>query len=401
MYVKKIFALVLGAALLAGCGAGARSASAPTSAAASSSAAASAVSQAASAAAQPVTVQPLTGENRDGTAALERPVAVTISNAAGAQGRQWGLADAAVVMEALTEGRSTNLMLWYTGLSAVPKVGPAAQGKDIFWQFALPENSILVQRGMNLYAQNLLNCYAWQPIDALYVGVNCFDYDGSDPAAADEFCWFTQGPSLQTGLDHYGISAQGTVPQWLQFGAVPTAGGAAAAVTVAYSDQSSTTLRRENGAWAMYNTAGSPQTDANTGAQAVFANVLVLYASAGVKDDRYTRDYDLTGGSGLYFTGDTWQAITWKKGDAAAPLQLFGAAGAPLTAAAGKTYLGIYGGFAGQSVSVTAADGTAVDTGLAAPAAMATPAPTAAPTADPAAAPADAAPADPAAAPAA
>ncbi|MCI2047779.1 MAG: DUF3048 C-terminal domain-containing protein, partial [Faecalibacterium sp.] len=101
------------------------------------------------------------------------------------------------------------------------------------------------------------------------------------------------------------------------------------------------------------------------------------YCSAGVKDDGYTRDYDLTGGSGLYLTNGTWQTITWKKGDAASALQLFAADGKALQVARGKTYLGIYGGFAGQSVTVAGADGSAIETGLSAPAAMPAPAPAA------------------------
>ena len=47
--------------------------------------------------------------------------------------------------------------------------------------------------------------------------------------------------------------------------------------------------------------------------------MFVLSCRAGIKDDGYTRDYDLTsGGEGLYLTGGTWQKIRWgKKGTAA------------------------------------------------------------------------------------
>lgn len=382
--MKRIFAMALCTLLLAGCGAAAPSAGAAPSAAPSQAVSSSAVPSA------PPAVQPLSGQPLAAGTAVSRPAAVMVDNSASASARQWGTSSASVVMEALSEGKSTELMLWFDSLAAVPKTGPAAPGRDVFWQAALPENSILVQKGMNLYAENLLNCYAWQPLDALMLGVNCFDFDGSDPAAEDANCWYTQGASLANGLAAYGMSAEGTVPQWQTFG-TPVQGNPLAAAAVGYSAASATTFKWENGVFNMYRTDGSAQLDANTGAQVAFNNVVVLYASAGVKDDKYTRDYDLTGGSGLFLVNGTWQAISWKKGDAAAPLQLLDAAGAPLTLSAGKTYIGIYGGFAGQSVTLSDAAGTAIDPGLAAPAPMATPVPTAAPTADPAAAPASAA----------
>ncbi len=386
--MKRILAMACCVLLLAGCGA------APAPSASSAAATAAPSASAASPTPAPTAVtEPLTGlAPAEGASVTSRPVAVMVRSTDTASARQWGITSASVVIEALTEGKTTNRMFWFDSLAAVPKTGPVAQAKDVFWQLALPENSILTQKGMNLYAENLLNCYAWQPLDAQMLGVNCFDFDSSDPAAADADCWYTQGASLQNGLAVYGQPADGSVPQWQQFG-TPAAGSPAAALTVTFSDVASATLKWENGVFALYRTDGTPQLDANSGAQAVFANAVVLYASAGVKDDKYTRDYDLTGGSGLYLTNGTWQRISWKKGDAAAPLQLLDASGAALTLTPGKTYLALYGGFAGQSVALTDAAGAAIDPGLAAPAPLVTATP--APTPDPAAATPDPAAATP------
>ena len=73
-----------------------------------------------------------------------------------------------------------------------------------------------------------------------------------------------------------------------------------------------------------------PRPDADNGARVSFNNVFVLYASSGVKDDGYTRQYDLSGGTGLYLTDGAWQEIRWTKGDAAAPLALTTVDGATL-----------------------------------------------------------------------
>lgn len=374
MSKRKILALLCAAALLlalAGCGAGQSRNTAVSGSAASG--------QAADSAAAPDQTDrlPLSGlEREDAAAAARRPVAVMVSNAAGAASHQWGISEASVILEGLTEGKSTNLMLWFESIDAVPKVGPITEGKDLFWQFALAQNSILAQRGSNTYAFNLLNCYAWQPIDALYTGVNCYDYDGSDPAMSAEYNWYTRGTSLQHGLDAYGISADGPVPQWLHFGQAQ--GGAPAhTLTVHYSAETSTTLTWDGSAYGMFRADGSPQCDASTGVQAAFDNVLVLYCAAGVRDDKFTRDYDLSGGEGLYLTDGTWQAIRWQKGDVGDPLQLLAADGSALTVNPGRTYLGIYGGFTGQDITLTDDAGAAVETGLTAPAPMPTATPAA------------------------
>lgn len=357
--MKRIFALLLCCcALLAGCGGD------PASSAGGSGAAASPVSGPASAATQSASesapaVQPLTGLPLEG--ALMRPAAVMIDNSVTAQ-VQWGIADADVVMEGLTEGKSTSLCLWYSSVDAMPKVGPVSEGKDLFWQFGIAQNAILAQKGMNLYAENLLNCYTYQPIDALYVGVNSFDYDSSLPyGTPDSHRWYTSGGALRNSMPVYGIADSGAAPALFRFGTAPAGNAGAAAVELLYSSDRSTILRYDAaaGQWLMFRSDGAAQTDANTGAQAAFANVVLLRCAAGVKDNKYTREYDLAGGSGWYLTGDGWQPITWQKGDVTQTLRLFAADGEELTVNPGRSYIGIYGA-GGQRVTITGADGAAL-----------------------------------------
>ena len=76
----------------------------------------------------------------------------------------------------------------------------------------------------------------------------------------------------------------------------------------------------ESNRWEKYDIDWQPQTDGNYPEDMdpmekilTFDNVLVLYCSAGVKDDGYTRDYDLSEGTGLYLNGPTCRMIRWKK----------------------------------------------------------------------------------------
>src|SRR5699024_6126128 len=73
--------------------------------------------------------------------------------------------------------------------------------------------------------------------------------------------------------------------------------------------------------------------------------------------DGYTRQYDLTGGTGLYLTGGAWEQIQWSKEDATAPLQLTAADGSPLVVSPGKSFIAVWGGYYGQSLRLTGADG--------------------------------------------
>lgn len=97
--------------------------------------------------------------------------------------------------------------------------------------------------------------------------------------------------------------------------------------------------------------------DAGNNEQAAFTNVFVLYASSGVKDDGVTRQYDLTGGTGIYLTKGGWETIQWTKGDATAPLQLTDASGKTLDVNPGKSFLAIWGGYYGQALRLLDRDG--------------------------------------------
>ena len=69
----------------------------------------------------------------------QRPVAITIDNAA-ASTTQWGLSTASLVLEALTEsGQPTSLCLAYPSVSAMPTVGPVTLGQDLYWR--LPQRA--------------------------------------------------------------------------------------------------------------------------------------------------------------------------------------------------------------------------------------------------------------------
>ena len=82
---------------------------------------------------------------------------------------------------------------------------------------------------------------------------------------------------------------------------------------------------------------GSPQLDANTGIQAAFDNLLVLYSASTPRDDGRTLDYDLTMGGGLWLNGGHLWHITWTQGTGST-FAFYDADGRPLRILSGRSY---------------------------------------------------------------
>lgn len=314
-------------------------------------------------AAEPVP-NPLTGV-ADADYTNRRPVAVTLRTLEGAA-PQWGLSSADVLVEGVSEGTTASLMALYSSVDNISKAGPVGPGRDLLLQMALPLNALPVHIDKNIYASNLLNTLTYQDLDGYHIGkaAFAFDQDRQNAGYREENCWYTTGELIQNGLNTYGTTLEGANTPLFVFGerpAVEESARNATALTIAFSPDDSEQLNyaADTGLYVKTNADGSPTVDADNGQQVGFTNVLVLYASSGIKDDGYTRDYDLTGGTGLYLTGGAWEQIQWTKEDATGPLQLTAADGSPLVVSPGKSFIAIWGGYYGQSLTLTGADGTA------------------------------------------
>lgn len=307
---------------------------------------------------------PLTGLE-DGDYTGKRPVAVTLRTLDGAQ-PQWGVAAADVLVEGVTEGNTAGLMALYADADRISKAGPVGPGRDLFLQVALPLNAVPVHIDKNIYASNLLNTLSYQDLDGYHIGKAAFAFDQGrqDAGYREENCFYTTGELIRAGLTSYGTAPEGSNTPLFRFGLRPEVtpenrNGMNLTVTFSPSDSEQLNYNTGTGLYEKLNSDGSPMTDADNGQQAAFTNVFVLYASSGIKDDGYTRQYDMTGGTGLYLQGGAWEQIHWTKEDATGPFSLTAADGTPLTVAPGKSFIAIWGGYYGQSLSLTAADGSA------------------------------------------
>ena len=220
------------------------------------------------------------------------------------------------------------------------------------------------------------------------MGVTAFDLDyEKDKTANHEYCWYTTQELMEAGLEHYGMSKDGDRLSLFNYArpgqkapASADSGNASSASTSASTANAGSqpmeatrieiTFAEENtipllyngdsNRWEKYDIDWEPQTDGTypedmdpMEKMLTFDNVLVLYCSAGVKDDGYTRDYDLSEGTGLYLNGPTCKMIRWKKDGITGGFTIYDQDGkTEYPIQPGKCYIAIYGGFDGQAIKV-------------------------------------------------
>lgn len=303
---------------------------------------------------------PLTGEEgADYT--NRRPVAVSIRTGDGSA-PQWGVAEADVLIEAVTEGKTAGLTAVFASADKVTKAGPVGPGRDLPLQMVLPLNAIPVHINKSVYASNLLNVLQYQDLDGYHAGTSgfAFDEDRANNGFREENCWYTTSDLITSGLTTYSTDTNGANMPLFHFAQRndPEQQNAKSLyITFSGEDTEELVYAPEVGLYLKNNADGSPMMDAGNGEQAAFTNVFVLYAASGVKDDGVTRQYDMTGGTGIYLTKGSWESIQWTKGDATAPLQLTDASGKTLDVNPGKSFVAIWGGYYGQALRLVDADG--------------------------------------------
>lgn len=329
---------------------------------------------ASSAASEPAAqLDPITGQ--EALYPGQRPVAVVIDNASDTS-EQWGVSTASAVLEAVTESdSSTKLCLVYPAVEAVPKVGPVAAGRDIYWRMLAGQQIIPVQRGGGAYNENYLDYYNITPIDALVVGRNAFScpvgaWDNSPP-------WYTNGRRLGSVMEELNISAEIpasgktvlrrmdeqtgeevlSLPPLLSFGQgeLPEADMEnACGLHISFDAANATSFAydAEAAVYLMQRADGSALMDAANGTQAAFDNLLVLYSAPSLRDDGETLDYDLSVGGGVWLHGGCLYNITWRQGSGST-FAFYDADGRQLDITPGRSYIALVASLTGDELTVT------------------------------------------------
>lgn len=323
---------------------------------------------------------PLTGQELQYPG--ERTAAVVIDNAASST-TQWGIGSASVVLEALTEsGQPTSLCLAYPSVSAMPTVGPVTLGQDLYWRLLSGQEVLPIQRGAGQFARNYLDYYNLRAVDALEVGRNAFT---CDEGWSNTPLWRTSGRevsavlsslNLSGTLGDHGSSASsvGTVDETPSVPVLPAllpqssdprlpdpGSLDAEQVLINFAPQSTTGFAYDaaSGSYGMLRADGTAQLDANTGTQAQFDNLLVLYSASSLRDDGTTLDYDLSLGGGVWLNGGQLWHITWTQGTDST-FAFYDADGRPLTIRTGRSYIALVSSVTGQELTVLDSAGQSI-----------------------------------------
>lgn len=311
---------------------------------------------------------PLTGQELQYPG--QRTTAVVIQNDP-ENTQQWGLGSAAVVIETQTqEGAPTDLCLVYSAVEAMPTVGPVTAGQDIFWRILAGQQVLPVQWGSNAYADRYLDYFNIRAVDALTTGTNAFACDETWNTVP---LWRTSGKQVSSVLESLSISAEvqkissateetetllpGLLPQAPSGQPEPDEADAAA-VWIDFPAESATGFAYDaaKGTYGMSRADGTAQRDANTGKQAQFDNVIVLYSASSLRDDGKTLDYDLTMGGGVWLNGGRLWHITWSQGTDST-FAFYDSDGKQLDLCTGHSYLALLSNITGEEVSVFNSDG--------------------------------------------
>ena len=368
--MKKLFAVLILAALvlsmLTACGNAPASASEPAAPAAANSAV------------QPPEPEPepeppyepavLTGlpkgedypEGQRITAVMVNNISNAVTNDARPQN---GLSDADILIEIKVEGGITRFCALFTDYNQIKYICPVRSARDQFFQLFLPFQPVFIHIGESVIQKQYKADYLYEDLDVNFDLIG-FNYDTSRQAAGIkqwETAYLTQ-EDIQRGLEKLNIDTRRTYGStffdfvnYNEPNRVLTGDDATGIKIVhsqsyrTYFDWDAASGKYLMSQYSMRHGAIKPSTDANNGQQLAFENVLVLFTEFDVYPDPGGSGYDLQkvdytyGGVGYYFNGGKAEPIRWQKGAPNQPLRILDGSGNEQSVKInpGKTYIAV------------------------------------------------------------
>lgn len=296
---------------------------------------------------------PLTGiSGYPESAAGKRPVAVMVNNLTGAL-PQYGIAAADLIFELPVEGGITRLMAVYADQNAVPEVCSVRSARYYYPILCLGMDAVYCHWGMDqTIAKDTMERTGIDHLDGGTLSGSLFLRDAArQQTYSQEHTGYLDGKQLPAVLAAQGIRTD-LLPEYqhplfsfcAEDAQFTPAGDAARTVNVPFSGAYFSTFQYDDASGTYKKLhSGQPHMDQHTGTQLCFENLLILQTEIGLRDDQYLVDVALNGGTGYYAANTGIVPITWKKSAETAPIELFDAAGSPLTLNPGKSYIAIIG----------------------------------------------------------
>ncbi len=286
----------------------------------------------------------LSGEPIDSSIGMQRPVAVMINNIEEATPQQCGTSQADILYEAIVEGGITRLMAVFQDTSKIEKVGSVRSARHNYIDFANNFDAIYCHYGRSYYALERIAQDGIQTVSE-YVSSAYFQ-DNNYPAPHHIFA---SGETLEAGIAE--IGEERNLPEDYEGCFVfntediePDYGTIANTVAIPYTF-SQPTLEYDS-TTKLYNKFqyGAAHTDANTGEQLTFKNIIIQYADYQTIADSVEGCQDITldgEGDAIYITDGKAINVTWKRADKNDQTRYYTEDGQQLSMNPGKTYIAV------------------------------------------------------------
>ncbi len=275
-------------------------------------------------------MNPLTGEyGLDDAAVGDRPIAVVVENSAAAR-PQWGLSTPDVLVEGVVEGGITRMLLLYSDVNEIPKVGPIRSARHDFVEFAECFDSIFVHCGWSIYAERKIKNDGVNNLNGIQGYSKQFFYrDSSRASKGTEHTGYSNGKyiSATVGSLKYRTQVKSSHSNVLNFvdeANVFTPSSACNKVSFQYSSSAKYSMTYNKADGQYYCSLGSnARKDAN-GVHLNYKNVLLLYCNVGsMGDSKGCVDMKLENANkGYYISNGGYQDISWTKNGSASSSKL-------------------------------------------------------------------------------
>lgn len=297
----------------------------------------------------PANVNPLTGETVADPAVLQRrPIAVKISNAPAVVRPQSGLIAADLVFEHYAEGGVTRFTAVFYDSDASP-IGSIRSGRLIDLEIPRMYDAAFAYSGSSgPVRQRIVNSPFFDRVISPDFGHGGF-FRVEDPSKAFEHTLFTDTESLRAILAERGQNSPPNFSGSMTFSEQPPAGGSPASrLEVNYiASDVAWQYDTASGRWLRW-TDGEVHTDANTGEQLSFANVIVLaanHAETDILEDmvaggHYSIEIQLWGGGpvSLFRDGQRFDGL-WRRDAESDMVTFYDGNGHPLALDIGNSFV--------------------------------------------------------------
>lgn len=284
----------------------------------------------------------------------KRPVAVMVNNVQKAM-PQYGVSQADLIFEIPVEGDATRFMALYGDYTKVPQICPIRSCRYYFPALSQGFDAFYVNWGIDDTIADYLQALDLDQIEGITNTGGLFgrDQEKLGQGYAVEHTGFFDGTRLVSYIESKGLRTdlkeEKKGAAFLFNGMdeqLKPEGSDCTQVDVQFGAQSSTfTYDAEKNLY-LKQINGTPQTDAKTGEQLAFTNVLVLETEISVRDEVGHKQIDWDGGAnakGYYISNGGVQEIRWSKDEnnEESYLRFFDLSGKEIKINRGKSYIAL------------------------------------------------------------